>query len=88
MNKVEPVNKLKLSPEQALGVALSCSPVCENNIMEECQYVAPKVLKHLNNMGFHLVHVNNLKERSSDAVGSYSSDNKPLVSGDLYVEVK
>lgn len=87
MNKVEPVNKLNLSPEQALGVALSCSPVWQNSIMEECQFAAPRVLKHLNNMGFHLVHVNNLRERSSDEVGSYSSENTPLGNGDIYEEV-
>jgi hypothetical protein len=79
------INRLNLTPEQAIGVALSCSPVWQGSNMDACQTAAPKVLKHLNNMGFHLMHEEVLKKLQANSVGTGLSC---LSNSDLYAEVK
>ena len=45
---------LNLTPEQALGVALSTGPM-SNEIMDVCQQAAIPMVDHLGRMGFHIL---------------------------------
>ncbi len=49
---------LKLTPVQAIGVALSVTEQFGECTMDYCQAHAPDFLKHLNNMGFKVIENN------------------------------
>lgn len=85
ITEAKQVNKLNLTPEQALGVALSCSPVWMRSNMDQCQEAAPKVLQHIRNMGYHLIREEVLIQNAANKVGSGLSC---ISSGELYAEVK
>ena len=57
---------LDVTPTQAIGIALSCTPSMTTVLMGDCQEEAVGIVDHLNRMGFRVVHLDDLPVKLED----------------------
>jgi len=59
-------DELKLTPTQAIGVALSCTPAAKDETMYQCQKEAVDIIDHLYRMGFSVILTDSIQGPQED----------------------